>query len=35
MKPKTVNGQKLNGELFISMLQSYLNDINAKTPLNI
>jgi hypothetical protein len=35
MKPKTLHGQKLNGELYLSMLQSYVGAINEGAVPNI
>jgi hypothetical protein len=35
MKAKTLNGQKLNGELYLSMLQSYIGAINEGAVPNI
>jgi len=35
MKPKTLHGQKLNGELYLSMLQSYVGAINEGAIPNI
>ena len=35
MKPKTLHGQKLNGELYLSMLQSYVGGINEGAIPNI
>ena len=35
MKPKTLHGQKVNGELYLSMLQSYIGAINEGAVPNI
>jgi hypothetical protein len=35
MKPKMLHGQKLNGELYLSMLQSYVGAINEGAVPNI
>ena len=35
MKPKTLHGQKVNGELYLSMLQSYIGAINERPIPNI
>ena len=35
MKPKTLNGQKLSGELYLSMLSSYVGAINNGAVPNI
>ena len=35
MKPKTLHGQKVNGELYLSMLQSYIGAINEGPIPNI
>lgn len=35
MKPKTLNGQKLSGELYLSMLSSYVGAINDGAVPNI
>lgn len=35
MKPKTLNGKELNGEMFISLIKSYLSAINGGAVPNI
>lgn len=35
MKPKTLHNQKLNGELYLSMLNSYVGSINDGAVPNI
>jgi hypothetical protein len=35
MKPKVLNGQKLNGELYLNMLSSYVKAINEGAVPNI
>jgi hypothetical protein len=35
MKPKALNGKELNGEMFISLIKSYLSAINGGAVPNI